>query len=120
VVYTAREAGKLVCFAMYTLAYHPHHQTVRYDYCELIGVLYSERGRGIGNNLIAYAEAELPKLGVDRMIQGDRYYHGKTSIFEKRTGYTLVERFYQKVLTPEPAEGDAAASLPQPPAQSET
>jgi len=98
VVYVAREEGRMLGFAMYTLVNHPHHKTVKFGYCELIGTRFSERGRGVGTALLDYAENALREEGVSRMIQGDRYYHGRTPIFEKRPGYVLVERFYVKVL----------------------
>lgn len=98
IVYVARDEGRMLGFAMYTIFMHPHHQTVKMAMCELLGTRFSERGRGVGTALLDYAENALREEGVSRMIQGDRYYHGRTPIFEKRPGYVLVERFYVKVL----------------------
>jgi len=113
VVYTARENGILRGFSMYTMPYHPHHQTVRYGFCELLGVPVEERGRGIGRKLVEFAERDLADKGCSRMIQGDRHYHGKKSLFEKMDGYVLVESYYQKVIGPDPAPSyEVSSSTP--------
>jgi GNAT superfamily N-acetyltransferase len=97
-VFTARERGRLVGFNMYNIWKHPHHKTVTYAICSLLGVWVSERGHGIGRQLVEYAETHLPDYGVEYMVHGDRYYHGKASLFEKLPGYVLMERHYQKKL----------------------
>lgn len=99
-IITARdehEDHKLCGAAQYFLISHPHHRGLRMGEGDSIAVDHTRRGEGIGSTLLRFAEAELRKRKVNKMVHGYRTCYGTTPLYEKH-GFKEWQRSYMKDL----------------------
>lgn len=97
ILFTARIEEKLVGYDLYMLYAHIKYVPTMWAMCDTLAVNPDYRGRGIGTELVKYAEKRLKHMGVDYIVHGYRTDYNVTPLFEK-LGFTNTERVYMKVL----------------------
>ena len=94
---TARDGGALVGVALYIVAQHPHHRTLRVADCDTLSVDMNCRGKGVGRGLVAFAAERLTERGVQRMSNRYRTCYSAPPLFPA-LGFALCEQTYVKDL----------------------
>ena len=98
VIITAREHNVLLGFAMYMVVAHPQHGGMLSAMCNTLAVTTSQRGKGIGTQLVEAALSYFKATGSVKLI-----FHGHRSIYKveplfPKLGFHAVETNYMKVL----------------------
>lgn len=95
-LFTAREEGMLIGFALYAVHEHLHHDFIQAE-CTLLAVRPENRSHGIGKKLVQYAEHWFKEHGVSHMVHHYRVLYHTTPLFE-RLGFKLEDVSYVKEL----------------------
>lgn len=103
-VFTARDNGALVGYAVFFLQLHPHHTSALYAMEDMLYVLPARRGF-TGARLIRFVERELAADGVQVITQAVPVTNDWSKLLE-RMGYTPIEQIYAKRLDRVPEDED--------------
>lgn len=91
----AREEGKLVGYAGFTLMAHPHYVNNIFSNMDVAFLDKEHRKGTVGIKMFKKAEEELKELGVDVIFLRTKVHYNLGPIFE-RLGYTQAEVAYSK------------------------
>lgn len=96
VLLTARnESDTLVGLIMYMIVPHPHYMDLLVAECDIFVVSAHERGKGIGQKLIQYAEPYLVLTNAAKVVHREKFFHKANPLFPK-LGYEAAEMCYVK------------------------
>lgn len=96
-LFIAMDDNKTIGFSLYVMQDHLHHDLQRVAHCTMMGVEPEYRGKGIGRELISYAEDWFRRNGVTHMVHMHRTIYKVTPLFES-LGFRLDELGYVKEL----------------------
>jgi hypothetical protein len=94
---TMRKEGKLVGYQLSFIDTHLHHKNTLHAMVDLYYLLPEYRIGRNGLNLIKFAEAELIKRGVKKILTGATSIKDTSSLFEY-LGYTKFESVFYKLV----------------------
>lgn len=94
-VFTARIGDELVGYAAYVVRPHLHYQGSTQAVQDVLFIAPEHRRGRVGIGLIAHADAELAKEGVQVVFQHVKCAHDFGALLE-RLGYSQVEKVYAK------------------------
>jgi len=97
-LFVARDDDHILGFALYAVFEHMHHSKQVYAQCDMIGVMPESRHKGIGRQLITYAEGWFREHGVTHMLHLHRVVYRNTQPLFEKLGFELVELVYRKEL----------------------
>lgn len=96
-LFTVRDAGKLIGFAIYGIQDHPNHDEQRVAQCTMLIVRPECRHNGIGHALIGFAEFWLKANGTTHIVHHISTQHDVIPLYSD-LGFKLVEHCYVKEL----------------------
>lgn len=96
-VCTAREDGELIGYFITWVINHPHYKSTLWGKVDIYYVKQEHRTNGVGYKLFTYHEAEMKRLGVDKLINMCKIHQDHAPLF-KALGYTEIERVFSKLL----------------------
>ena len=98
---TVREDGALIGYALFIVNPHLHYKTCRTAFEDIYFLKKEYRKGRTGIRLFQFAEEELRKDGVDRMIVHTKIHLDNSRLFEY-LGYKHTDKLYTKILSTEP------------------
>ena len=96
-LFIAKVHDRVIGFALYVVQEHLHHDGQNVAQCTMMGVRPEYRGRGIGRQLVEYAEGQLREAGATHMVHHHRTLYKVIPLFE-HLGFKLAELEYVKEL----------------------
>jgi len=96
-IYTARRDGRLIGYSVFLLSYHLHYVHTLVAANDILYLDPEHRKGTTGIKLIKYSEAELKKLGVDRILWHVKFDHDFRKILH-RLGYRDEEAIVGKLV----------------------
>lgn len=96
-IYTARSDGKLVGYSVFLLSYHLHYRNTLVAANDILYLAPEQRRGTTGLRLIKHSEAELKKLGVERIMWHVKFAHDFRAILH-RLGYEDEEAIVGKLI----------------------
>lgn len=96
-LFTCRDNGRLVGYAMFILSPNLHHKTKVTAFEDIYFLKKEYRQGWVGLKLLKYTEQCLTQLGVHQILFTTKLEHDHSKIFE-RLGYTDLEKVYYKIV----------------------
>lgn len=97
-VYTARDNGVLIGYAIVVVAYGLHYMTSLQATQDVVYLDPKYRGKSIGYRFLVYVDEELRREKVQVVYQHSKLSHPELGRVLERIGYTAVETVYQRRL----------------------
>lgn len=94
-LYTIREYGQLIGYAVYFLRKHLHYKSSLQAYQDVVYI--SKEKRGFGKSFIEWCDEELRKLGVQVVNHHVKYSHDWSEMLVK-IGYEFQDKHLSKRL----------------------
>lgn len=96
-MFTAREDGKLIAYAVFYIANNLHYKTWKYASSDIYYLDPEYRNKGLGKTFFEETEAWLKSLGVNNIVVQDKTHHSHEKFF-KYLGYNVIEQVYEKLI----------------------
>ena len=101
--YTCREDGALIGYILFVIQTHLHYRSCMVAHEDIYYLRKDKRKGRTGIRLFQFAEDELRKLNVNRVVYGTKTYLDNSKLFEY-LGYTSFEKLYTKTINKVPLE----------------
>jgi GNAT superfamily N-acetyltransferase len=96
-IYTVRDAGTLVGYAVFVAFPSPHYKGKLIANCDVIFLSPEYHGQGAGKKLIQYSEQDLKSRGVDAICISTKTWMPFGNLLES-LDFTPIETVYRKVM----------------------
>lgn len=97
-VFTAREDGELVGYAVFMVAGNMHYRSSRIGIADVVYIAPAHRRGGTGVALLRYADAQLAADGVQAVFHHQKVAHPALGKVLEHRGYEHVENIWAKRL----------------------
>ncbi len=97
-IFSARNAGKLVGYAIFIVAPNSHYKTSQQAKQDILYVEKSMRGSWIGMQIVNYADRALAAAGVQVCYYDQKVAHPALGAILRRAGYDHIENVWGKRL----------------------
>ena len=101
--YTCREDGELIGYIIFVIQTALHYKTCMVAMEDIYYLRKDKRKGRLGIKMFQFAEEELNKLNVNRIVYGTKTYSDNSKLFEY-LGYTFYEKLYTKTINKDPLE----------------
>lgn len=101
--YTCREDGELIGYIIFVIQTALHYKTCMVAHEDIYYLRKDKRKGRLGIKLFQFAEEELGKMNVNRIVYGTKTYSDNSKLFEY-LGYTFFEKLYTKTINKTPLE----------------
>lgn len=101
--YTCREDAELIGYIIFVIQTALHYKTCMVAHEDIYYLRKDKRKGRLGIKMFQFAEEELSKMNVNRVVYGTKTYSDNSKLFEY-LGYTLFEKLYTKTINKTPIE----------------